>query len=186
MTQRLYPGEETHYLQYRRLGGPRSRSGRVRKIWPAPGFDPQAVQHLASCYTDCTILTSFSAMWTMEISFHYADIGSVGGGNSRNLHFTVPVTIKFNPLNAELNPICHLLVLLGDLNVYGSVHCKYIPIYIQQDATLHSSFISGNCSTCFGWYFHPSSGAHTTVCTASGICHTAHSNQFQLFHDSGR
>jgi hypothetical protein len=30
--------------------------------------------------------------------------------------------------------------------------------YIQQDATSHSLFISGNCSTCFGWYFHPSSG----------------------------
>jgi hypothetical protein len=26
--------------------------------------------------------------------------------------------------------------------------------------------------TCFGWYFHPSSEAHTTVSTASGICHT--------------
>ena len=49
-----------------------------------------------------------------------------------------------------------------------------IPVYsyIQQDATLHSLFIFGNCSTCFGWYFHPSSGAHTTVSTASGICHT--------------
>jgi hypothetical protein len=32
--------------------------------------------------------------------------------------------------------------------------------------------LSGNCSTCFGWYYHPSSGAHTTVSTASGICHT--------------
>jgi hypothetical protein len=47
-----------------------------------------------------------------------------------------------------------------------------IPICIQQDATLHSLFISGNCSTCFGWYFHPSSGANTNVSTASGICHT--------------
>jgi hypothetical protein len=28
-----------------------------------------------------------------------------------------------------------------------------IPIYIQQDAKLHSLFISGNCSTFFGWYF---------------------------------
>jgi hypothetical protein len=45
-------------------------------------------------------------------------------------------------------------------------------VYIQQDATLHSLFISGNCSTCFGWYFHQSSGAHTTVSTASSICHT--------------
>jgi hypothetical protein len=94
--------------------------------------------------------------------------------------------------------------------------------------------LSGNCSTCFGRYFHPSLGANTTVSTASSICHavtvicryrgrvgtglsvlwvayintssgaqttiytafgiyhtvtaicTAHSNQFQLFHDSGR
>jgi hypothetical protein len=44
--------------------------------------------------------------------------------------------------------------------------------YIQQDAKLHSLFISGNCSTCFGWYFHPSSAAHTTVSTASGIWYT--------------
>src|SRR5215475_13601018 len=54
------------------------------------------------------------------------------------------------------------------------MHRKYIPIYvyIQQDATLHSLFISVNCSTYFGWYFHPSSGVHTTVSTASSICHT--------------
>jgi len=32
--------------------------------------------------------------------------------------------------------------------------------------------LSGNCSTCFGWYLHPKSGAHSTVSTASGICHT--------------
>jgi hypothetical protein len=31
--------------------------------------------------------------------------------------------------------------------------------------------LSGNCSTCFGWYLHPSSGVHTTVSKASGICH---------------
>jgi hypothetical protein len=49
-----------------------------------------------------------------------------------------------------------------------------IPVYeyIKQDATLHSLFISGYCTTCFGWYFHPSSEAHTPVSTASGICHT--------------
>ena len=37
---------------------------------------------------------------------------------------------------------------------------------------LHSLFISGNCSACFGWYHHPSSGAQTTVSTASVICQT--------------
>jgi hypothetical protein len=47
-----------------------------------------------------------------------------------------------------------------------------IPIYIQEDATLHSLFLPGNCSTCFGWYFYASSGAHTPISAASGICHT--------------
>ena len=51
------------------------------------------------------------------------------------------------------------------------MHPKYIPIYIQQDATLHSLFISGNCSSRFGRYLHPSSGAQTNVSTTSGICH---------------
>jgi len=32
--------------------------------------------------------------------------------------------------------------------------------------------LSGNCSACFGWYHHPSSGAQTAVSTASVICHT--------------
>jgi hypothetical protein len=31
--------------------------------------------------------------------------------------------------------------------------------------------LSGNCSTCFGWYFHPSSGAHTTIYS---ICYLSH------------
>ena len=39
---------------------------------------------------------------------------------------------------------------INKFNVYGSVDRKYIPIYIQQDETLHILFISGNCSTCFG------------------------------------
>jgi len=36
----LPPGK-TRYLLYRRLGGPQSRSGEVRKISPPPGFDPR-------------------------------------------------------------------------------------------------------------------------------------------------
>jgi hypothetical protein len=47
----LPPGE-TRYRLYRRLGGPQSRSGRVRKISPPPGFDPPTVQPIASRYTE--------------------------------------------------------------------------------------------------------------------------------------
>ena len=51
-----------------------------------------------------------------------------------------------------------------------------LPIIFQQDATIHSLFISVNRSTCFGWYLHPSSGNHVTVSTASGISKTETAN----------
>jgi hypothetical protein len=47
-----------------------------------------------------------------------------------------------------------------------------VSIIIQQDATVYSLFISANCCTCFMWYLHPSSGAHITVSTVSGINET--------------
>ena len=40
------------------------------------------------------------------------------------------------------------------------------------NATIYNLFISANCSTCFGWYLHPSSGAHITVSTVSGVIET--------------
>jgi hypothetical protein len=46
------PPGETRYALYRRLGGLQGRSGQVRKISPPPGFDPRAVQPVASRYTD--------------------------------------------------------------------------------------------------------------------------------------
>ena len=48
----------------------------------------------------------------------------------------------------------------------------YTLIYIQQDAMLHSLFIPGNCSMCFWWFHHPSSGARTISSTAPGTCQT--------------
>ena len=51
LSRSLPPGK-TQYPFYRRLGGPQGRSGQVRKISPTPGFDPRAVQPVASHYTD--------------------------------------------------------------------------------------------------------------------------------------
>jgi hypothetical protein len=50
----LPPGK-TRYPLYRRRDGPQGRSGRVRKTWPPPGFDPRTVQLVASRYTDWAI-----------------------------------------------------------------------------------------------------------------------------------
>jgi hypothetical protein len=49
---RLLPPGKTLYPLYRRLGGPKGRSGQVRKSLPPPGFDPRTVKPVASRYTD--------------------------------------------------------------------------------------------------------------------------------------
>ena len=51
----VLPPGKIRYPLYRRLGGPQGRSGRVWKISPLPGFDPQTVQPVQSRYTDCAI-----------------------------------------------------------------------------------------------------------------------------------
>jgi len=43
------------YPLYGRLGGTQGCSGRVRKISPPQGFDPQTVQPIVSRYTDWNI-----------------------------------------------------------------------------------------------------------------------------------
>ena len=89
------------------------------------------------------------------------------------MHYNYALFLYINPLNAELNPICHLLVLLGNLTFMGPCLVSIFQYTcISKKMQRYSLFISGICSTCFGWYIHPSSGAHTTVSTASGIGHT--------------
>ena len=43
------------YQLFRRLGGPRSRSGQVRKISTKPGFDPRTFENVVNRYTDYDI-----------------------------------------------------------------------------------------------------------------------------------
>ena len=60
---------------------------------------------------------------------------------------------------------------LTDINKFykhGSVHRESNLITVQQDATYSVYYISVGSSTCFGCW-HPSSGARTTLITASGI-----------------
>jgi len=49
--------------------------------------------------------------------------------------------------------------------------CDYSNIYPTR-CNFTQFILSGNCSTCLEQYLHPSSGAQTTVSTASGISHT--------------
>jgi hypothetical protein len=54
---------------------------------------------------------------------------------------------------------------------YISLYSNYFNIYPTR-CNFTQLILSGNCSTCFGWYHHPSSGAQTIESTASGTCHT--------------
>jgi len=71
-----------------------------------------------------------------------------------------------------------MIAVIGSFNVLArkfSLHKEktrkfYSNIYPTR-CNVTQFILSGNCSTCFGWYHHPSSGAQTTVSTASGICH---------------
>jgi len=56
-------------------------------------------------------------------------------------------------------------------NILYKFFHNYSNIYPKR-CNVTQFIISGNCSTCFGWYLHLLSGAHTTVSTTSGICHT--------------
>ena len=53
-TAALLPGKTWYQLHWK-MGRPEGSSGRVRKISPAPGFDPPTVHPVASCYTDWVI-----------------------------------------------------------------------------------------------------------------------------------
>jgi hypothetical protein len=66
---RSLPPRKTRCPLYKRMGGPQSRSGQVRKISSPPGFDPRTVQPVVSRYTGC-------APWPS--GFHRKQ------GNSRN------------------------------------------------------------------------------------------------------
>jgi hypothetical protein len=64
------------------------------------------------------------------------------------------VTLNINPLNSELNPICHLLVLLRDLTFMGpcivsvfqyiSNKMQRYTVYLYLETALH---VSGGTST---------------------------------------
>jgi hypothetical protein len=43
--------------------------------------------------------------------------------------------------------------------------------YISNKMQRYTVYLYLETALRFGWHFHPSSGAHTTVSTASGICH---------------
>jgi hypothetical protein len=60
-----------------------------------------------------------------------------------------------------------------NVSIHGSVHLNNILLHkSEQDAHVTELILSDNCSTCFVCCYHASSGAQTTVTTASGNRYT--------------
>jgi hypothetical protein len=111
--------------------------------------------------------------------------------------------VVINPLNAELNPICHLLVLLEDLTFMGTCilsifQYTYISntmqrytVYLYLETALH---VSGGTSTHhqerIKLYIQHLVFVTPLLLSAAVVeeleLTQTHSNRFQLFHDSGR
>jgi hypothetical protein len=56
-------GKESRYPLHRWQGGHQGRSGRVRRIFSSPGFDPPTVQLIAMRHTDYVIVLRLA--WKM-------------------------------------------------------------------------------------------------------------------------
>jgi hypothetical protein len=87
-------------------------------------------------------------------------------------------SFTLNPLNAELNPICDLLVLLGDLTFMGT-YIVSIFQYISKKMQRYTVYLYLKLFYMFRVVLPP-------IIRSAYTPPTAHSNLFQLFHDSGR
>ena len=64
---------------------------------------------------NATGIRDFSSKASGPTSLHEYIVPSsvIEERTGREAHHSTPSSIELNPLNAELNPICHLLTLLG-------------------------------------------------------------------------
>jgi hypothetical protein len=66
-----------------------------------------------------------------------------------------------------------LWIMTNSFNIHESVHRNNILIQnSQQDAHVTVFILSDDCSTCFGYHYHPFQEHKTTVTTASGNHYT--------------
>ena len=97
---RSLPLGKTRYPLCRRLGGPQGRSGQVTEnLALPPGFDPQTVQPVAICYTDCAtrptnhlkLGSNFMShqVWHSKVlhSDHTAHLSVLDGSQNKQLLF---------------------------------------------------------------------------------------------------
>ena len=145
---RTLPPGKTRYPFCRRLGGPQGRSGRAEYLVPT-GIRSRTVQPVVSCYTDWA--TGPTKIWidiSLKSRFFSIDdtvsaetvgVSSKCGWRSSDCTLLWIPTFKcpFNPLNAELNPIYHLLALLGSHHIFHLSRIRVNPLKAELNPICH-------------------------------------------------
>ena len=130
-------------------------------LFSLPEFEPRFLDHpfrnLVTIPTKPSVAIKFNYFWRANFILFLI--------NTLQSYFPRNYTLFAKRLVLQTN-------ITSDFNTHGSVHRNnFFNIYpIRCNVT--QFILSVNLSTCFGWYHHPSSGAQTTVSTASDICHT--------------
>ena len=145
----------------------------------------------------CTIIKSFYLNWDLIMQLNETIFFKVHGSVQRKY---ILIYIRQDATLHSLFYLESALRVSGGTSTHQQKrkqlhlqHLVFVTPLLQPAATQYSNIyptrcdvtqfiLSGNCSTCFGWYLHPSSGARTTVSTASGICQTVAAT----CRDSGR
>jgi hypothetical protein len=125
----LPPGM-TRYRSYRKLGWPRSRSERVRKISPLPGFDDQTVQCVSSRKTDYAIPAHKERKTGRETFGKYMCINDINPYTNawiwcksyiyflQSQRLSEPLSLLFYQMVLQLQEKVSLLVSLKNLILY--------------------------------------------------------------------
>jgi len=126
-----------------------------------------------------TVSTTSGICHTVTVTCRYrGGVGThISGGTST--HHQERIQLYLQHLVFVTPLLLHAVIVEESERIFRVVHppiirsaynCIYSIWYLpQRYCYLLLSCRSWNA--CFGWNLHPSSGAHTTVCTTSGICH---------------
>jgi hypothetical protein len=96
------------HTPHRRLGGPQGRSGRLRKISPLLGIDPQTVQPVASGCTDWAILAHINV--TKKMRSRFDTVGSLEVScQSETIPVSVGILAELLGQNIKITAKCLLL-----------------------------------------------------------------------------
>ena len=158
----LYPRERPGTYCTGGWVDPRAGLDKCGKSRPPPGFDPRAVQPVVQSLYRLSYRahTDFYSTSFFTRSFHLPSpsFSSTTCQNIPNICGLFCAVPTFQRHRKQCSRCCTWLVSSLNLRRCNFPE-EYSNIEVQQDAYITEFILSDNCSTCFGYRYHPSSGA---------------------------